>query len=245
MSRLKKWTESEDAIIRDFWPQPGSISCHAHRLPGRSVQSIEKRARKLALPHRIIWTAEQDEHLRKVWKSGGRIKSHLSEFPGHSLAAINTRAHDLGLGRRGKHGFGEDPASWKVITKQLQAGDSTCTRLAEDAGMHQSTVYAYLSKKHAAGEVHIVGWQRLVQGAKSVPVYRFGPGIDKPRQVLQNAQKEKKYRQADLHKRVIAGETVRTINPFASAAGLVVAPKGQIGRIYRQSMSVDDDREAA
>lgn len=247
MSTIKKWTPAEDDVIRSFWRDPGAIRKHAHKLPGRSVQAIEKRAQKIRLGARIIWTKEQDARLREVWKTGGRIKSHMSEFPGHSIAAINTRAHDLGLGRRGRHGFNEDAPSWKLAEQTLKATDCSCYRLALKTGLHQSTVYAYLAAKHPAGAIHIVDWERAKPGAKAMPVYRFGPSVDVPRKKLTGADKEKKYRQADLHKRVLAGETVRTINPFAAAAGLVAVPKGIKGRmvIHLTDSKDDDFAEAA
>jgi hypothetical protein len=247
MKLIKHWTENEDGIIREFWPLPGAIRTHAHLLPGRSVQAIEKRAQKIALGPRILWSAEMDMRLGEVWKTGGRIKSHMHEFPGHSLASIMTRAHTLGLGRRGKHGFNEVSASWKIVEQRLKSRDSSCRRLTSDTGLHQSTVYSYLATNHPAKTVHIVDWERANSGAKAVPVYRFGPGEDAPMPVLVGAAKEKKYRQADLHKRVIAGETVRTINPFAAAAGLVVAPKGIKGRvvIHLTDSKEDELMEAA
>jgi hypothetical protein len=244
MTTIKHWTQGEDDVIRGFWPLPGSIRKHAHLLPGRSVQAIEKRAQKISLGPRIIWTAEQDARLREIWKTGGRIKSHMSEFPGHSLAAINTRAHDLNLGRRGKHGFNEDAPSWRLVEHNLKASDSTCYWLADKAGLHQSTIYAYLSAKHKAGAIHIVDWDRATPSAKAMPVYRFGPGVDAPRTKMSGAEKEKKYRQANLHRRVIAGETVRTINPFAAAAGLVSAPSGVKGRVVIHLTDSKDDEYA-
>jgi len=237
-----RWTPEEDGVIRQFWPLPGSIPQHVHKLPGRTVQAIEKRARRLQLPRRIIWTPEMDAELAQVWKTGGRIKEQMHRFPGHSVMSICQRACMLGLGNRGHHGKAERP-SWIVIKKHLEKQPDICHRIAAHLRLHIATAYALLRARHRMGEIHIHDWERLTTSGRPVPVYAIGAGVDKPSPALSGAAKEKKYRQARLHQRVLAGKTVKTINPFAAAAGLVAAPKGKAGRVIKHLH--DDDREAA
>jgi hypothetical protein len=128
-----------------------------------------------------------------------------------------------------------------VIEQELKRGDATRVQIAKKTRMHSSTAHKYLTIKHDAKQIHIADWSRKSPSAKPSPVWRLGPGEDAPHPGrLTNTAKERKYRREDVQRRVQAGETVRGINPFATAMGIAEVPKGQTGRVYKQSMDVEE-----
>lgn len=244
----KKWTESEDQIIRAHWLSDGFIRDFAHLLPGRTFQAVEKRGFMLKLGARKAWTPEQDAHLVKIWSGNERIKSHAHMFPGHSIAAIYTRASSLGLGRRPSHGGFSDTYAWSVILKELTKGPAIASDLADATKFDQSVIYRYLKQRHTRGEIHIASWTRKTQSGKPVPVYMAGKGVDaaKPER-LSAAEKERRRRKAKLHRRIASGDVVKSVNVFAVALGSVTAPRGTRGRIIKQDTAIHlhDDEEVA
>lgn len=63
-------------------------------------------------------------------------------------------------------------------------------------GLGRTTIWRHLKDLHEAGECHISGWQRVDNGGPPMPIYKAGPGKDKPCTLkpYTEAQKSRRYR---------------------------------------------------
>lgn len=192
----------------------------------------------------IPWTPEQDQALRDIWPTGKRINSHRDLFGEHTYGAIMARASNLGLGRRAKCARGQSPIAWPLIEKELEGQSASVRNLAIALSLNEKTVHRLIAQAHASQKVHIAEWERRTKSAKATPVYGLGAGVDaeKP-QPMTSAEKNRRCLAAKRQKRAAAGLPVRGINPFATAAGAVIAPSPGGGRVVKNLH--DDEREAA
>lgn len=226
-----RWTESEKTIIRERWHSGSPVEAWAHLLPGRSILAIEKHGQYMKLGKRARssdWTPEEDAHIRRLWPTGERFKAHMDLFEGRSYMAVMNRACDLGLGKRPNCPRGQSPIAWKLIERQMAKGPADRRFIAAALTLHPSTVYGQILVAHKAGLIHIVKWNRRSSGGKPTPIYVLGPGEDAPMpDPLSNTEACRIYRTRKQSAR----------NPFAVAAGHVVAPAGGVGRVFQQDMT--------
>jgi hypothetical protein len=124
-----------------------------------------------------------------------------------------------------------------LIEREMAKGPADRRFIAAALTLHPSTVYAQILIAHKAGLIHIVKWNRRSSGGKPTPIYVLGSGEDAPMpDPLSNTEACRIYRTRKQSAR----------NPFAVAAGQIVAPVGQVGRRYVQDMTGERmDREAA
>jgi hypothetical protein len=192
----------------------------------------------------VPWTPEQDAALRDIWPTDKRINSHRDLFGEHTYGAIMARAHNLELGLRPLCVRGQSPVAWPLVERSLKQKPASSLVLATALGFNEKTIYRVLATARKDGLVRVSAWERRSKSAKATPIFALGSAPDAPKPApLTGAEKERRCREADRSRRVIAGESVRGINPFAVAAGLAEAPSGQRGRVVRNLR--DDDREAA
>ena len=103
MNPKNKWSEEEDEILREYYPQMGSRV--AERLPNRSETSCYTRAYKLGLKVHN-WTKREDSILRKHYPlMGGKVAALL---PNHTKAACVARATRLAVKIRYRWNESED-----------------------------------------------------------------------------------------------------------------------------------------
>ena len=171
----------------------------------------------------IPWLPEQDEALKLIWHSGERIKSHIHLFGEHSYAAILTRAYELRLGKREKCPRGQAPIAEKLMLRELEKGPVNRFKLADILQIDPSTTHKRLLALHRAGKVSISGWERRSAYSAMVPIYRVGNGIDSPKPPKRsNAENERRRRARNKERRVMGGETVKTVNPFNTAMNQIL-----------------------
>ena len=95
--KFSRWTEEEDAILKEYYPTEGE-TVHL-RLPGRTASACQRRAvgMKLGLqdPSITSWTEEEDQIMREYYpKEGGRVQMRLTK---RTKGACKPRAKVLGL----------------------------------------------------------------------------------------------------------------------------------------------------
>jgi hypothetical protein len=107
MSRLfPLWTKEEDNILKRLWPELIIINI-AERM-NRSPASVERRARRLYLPHRIAplatrgWKYDEDKILGELWCNKEVPVPEIAHRLGRSRNAVIGRAHRLQLPTRGR-----------------------------------------------------------------------------------------------------------------------------------------------
>lgn len=74
-------------------------------------------------------------------------------------------------------------------------GDLTCAELAEETGLHYTTVLTYCRELHRAGAAHIARWDPDPRGRHIVKVYRIGKNKDARRpQRMTSAERQARAR---------------------------------------------------
>lgn len=92
----KLWTESENAILRQLYPDFGKIR---ELLPHRTIQALWPQCRKLGMKRsRHRWLASEVSKLRKIFPTWSRSKI-CEVFPGMTWNAIDKTAHYYGVRR--------------------------------------------------------------------------------------------------------------------------------------------------
>lgn len=114
---------------------------------------------------------------------------------------------------------------WPRIKSALAGSTGmTVSDMCRVTGCFKSVVLRAIAEHRA--EIHVARWQPTSR--KPAAVWALGSGVD----AVNVARKPNK--------------APRKVNPWLVASGLVVAPAGETGRIFKQSMSVkDDELEAA
>jgi len=79
------------------------------------------------------------------------------------------------------------------LVKSLMHGDMTCTELAEETGLHYTTVLQYTRELHAVGAVHIARYDADARGRHLVKVYKLGIGRDAKRIRMTDYERRKRY----------------------------------------------------
>jgi len=92
-SRNHKWTEEEDAVIRERFPQ-GGVKEVRKLLPHRTIHAIQRRARVLKVKFGNYWTEEEDTVIRERFPTEG-AKGVQKLLPYRTISAIHQRAQKL------------------------------------------------------------------------------------------------------------------------------------------------------
>lgn len=80
--------------------------------------------------------------------------------------------------------------AWALIIKELSEGPITAYDAVEVSGVYIATARYLLKALHKYKAVHICAWEPNSRGCDTTPVYKFGPGKDKPKQVKSMAQRQ-------------------------------------------------------
>lgn len=73
-------------------------------------------------------------------------------------------------------------------------GDMTCQELADETGLHLTTVYQYTREMHRFGAAHISRYLPDARGRHIIKVYRLGPGKDAKRVRMSHAERQQRMR---------------------------------------------------
>jgi hypothetical protein len=191
------------------------------------------------------WTTCEDAILREIWEYPEPIKVNMHRLPTHSYRGIVMRAMALGLEsrRNGRAIKCSESACVTLARRALEAhGPFSVRELARASGVSYRRVYDIVKQKRA--DIHICGWKRESETGQFAAVWKWGVGEDVPRPApLTRSQREHRRHVRSKSMRIRSGETVRSLNPFATAAGLASAPPAMPGRIIKHLF--DDELEAA
>lgn len=192
------------------------------------------------------WSDEEIEIVRAAWLGDGNFKSCLRLLDNRTYAAASTYAkRRLNLGPRPHSDRGVPAYAWDMVMAELKKSPGTSTELIQRTGLSEAAVFKQLreSKPGKRGKTHIVEWRRRSTGGSPLAVYAIGPG--------ENAVKPVPYTTAEKIKATKARRRsnktciqLKSVNPFAAAAGLVIAPAGEVGRIYHHLWD-EPEQEAA
>jgi hypothetical protein len=242
-----KWTEQEDAILREQWlNNRDPIDKWAHLIPGRTKFGIAKRAEFLGLGNRLderAWPKEDDDRLREAWNAPGPLKWKLDQFPGRTWAALCNRGAFLGLPRRTDRRVIGMQTAWaedEVVKALTDSDPLTVREIARASGVSESHVSKLL--RGGRGTKYRIGdWTRQRSNGTGDywPKWELGSGSDAPKPA--NQTREERNAVVRSKRRMKAAQS----NPFLVAAGLIQAPKCSKGRVYAQSMSAPDEERLA
>lgn len=73
-------------------------------------------------------------------------------------------------------------------------GDMTCQELADETGLHLTTVYQYARELHRFGAAHIARYLPDARGRHLIKVYKLGQGRDASRKRLTHAERQQRLR---------------------------------------------------
>lgn len=192
------------------------------------------------------WSPGEIEIVRAAWLGEGNFKSCLRLLDNRTYAAASTYAkRRLNLGPRPHSDRGVPAYAWDMVMAELKKSPSTSPELIEKTGLSEAAVCKQLrlSKPGKRGKTHIVDWRRRSTGGSPVAIYAIGPGENAPMPApYTNAEKIKATRLRRGTRKTCMNS--KRINPFASAAGLVEAPRGEPGRVYIHLTDSKDDEFA-
>lgn len=188
------------------------------------------------------WSPEEDGIVARIWASSKPLKECLDELPGRTYDAVIRRACNLGLGKRENAPKGQSQIAWKLIEAELMKAPGDRFEIARRARLHAATVHRYIECNR--DKVHVIDWTHRHNAGPFLPVYAYGPGEDLPIPEKQSkVQIGRRVRERKKIARVLAGETVKVINPFAAAAGFISAPTGKAGRVIKHLHDDDSERD--
>jgi hypothetical protein len=140
LARMDPWSTEEDDCLRAAYADGGiALACRA--LPGRSVTSLYKRARRLGLSRRRRWTPGDDLTLEALWGEGLRL-SAVAKNLGRTPATVYWRAQKLGLPLGVPDGF-------EYLSHAAERTGFTTGQLARILREHGFKVRATLSRTAA------------------------------------------------------------------------------------------------
>lgn len=234
------WTKEEDALLCEEFSKGESIAKIVELFPGRTVASVKCHASRLGLEHQSYreWKPEEDAILREIWFAPRNIKTGLHRLPDRSYDAAKTRAMRLGLGLKVAAQSGTRSWVMRAVAKLLSNGvEMTTKEIAAITGIDRKSVQDALAQWRGV-EFHVSGWERSDRNHTSMK-WSIGVGEDAPKPMPKTIEEcRRNYRE---RQRIAKG----IFNPFAAAAGLVLAPDNGGGRVYQQSMNLRDFEEAA
>ena len=180
------------------------------------------------------WSPEEDSVLLEIYSNQRAVKHQLSRLPGRSYPAVKARAARLKLDH--KKPITDGSLSWikpAIIAALSKSGSMTVADLERVTGATRAGMKPVIRRWRGV-DWHIAGWERVgVHGW--LPMWALGNEMDEPKpQPKSMTQACREWRQ---RQRIAQGRT----NPFASIAGFVSIPEGQRGRVFQQSMSIEDD----
>ncbi len=177
-----------------------------------------------------VWTTHELGLLREHWPTHMPMAALLALLPRHTENSITGYANKvLGLRRptcANAFGNARKQPAWERM-REFMAIPRTQSEIAEAMAFSRPRASELIGLHRS--EVYIAGWRWPEGKGKPEAEWAIGDKPDAPQPMgVQRARRQR----------------VRRIDPFATAAGLVAAPVGCRGRVYAQSMDIDDERAA-
>ncbi|WP_027815181.1 hypothetical protein [Paraburkholderia bannensis] len=176
-------------------------------------------------PHNTF-TNHEVALIREHWPTRMPMTDLLALLPRHTENSITGYANKkLGLKRPSVRTI--RPA-WERVRAMLEQEPMTQVEIASAMGFSRTRACEILKLNRES--VHIVAWRWPEAFGRAEALWALVSAPDAP-----EPMGAKRLRRGAL----------RRANPFLAAAGLVQAPAGRPGRVYKQSMSVNDEEQAA
>lgn len=83
---------------------------------------------------------------------------------------------------------------YALLLKAMIPGDLTLKELAEETGLHYTTVREYTREMWKAKVIHITRWEEDSRGRPVLRCYKLGPGHNARRPVKSCVQRQREYR---------------------------------------------------
>lgn len=80
------------------------------------------------------------------------------------------------------------------LVKAMIPGILTCQELADESGLHYSTVLEITKAMHRAGACYICDWQDDARGRQTIKVFKIGTGKDRKKSLVSSTEKSRRYR---------------------------------------------------
>ena len=188
------------------------------------------------------WSDEETAILERIYHGETTLIESAHLLPNRTINAIRNRVCELGMEpRRSKSRSKFRWVETSVIAALREYGPLNCHQLASITTASHDRIRQIFYYGHGT-RFHVVDWCRLYEKGSYTPVWAIGAGEDAPKPVRKT--RAEKYRRDKIRGKAQRG----TLNPFATAAGLVQAP-GKIaqGRVFKQDMTGEslEDRRAA
>jgi hypothetical protein len=167
------------------------------------------------------WTTAEESTLRRLYEAGVEVRDIVAAIPRHNEDGVRSRAYYLELQRPADYVVPHYSENWERIERAMRAAGEgvTAEKITALTGIHTSAVYKLLN--HRRGRVaYVCDW--LPTSRKPAAVWALGAQPDVPAPLT---QKQKR----------------KSVNFFATAAGLVQPPSGLSGRVFAQPMDISDE----
>lgn len=183
------------------------------------------------------WTDAEMKILYSIRHSKKSVKSQLHRLPGRTLCGVSHQLKKLARKtgtKKKRQGF-----SWiwvAAINLLKETPGITAIEISEQIGCSYRQAGKLVYENHRSEKkcIYISGWEK--HGVNQIPQWTIGNDPDAPRLPLQTHEEDLRKARARHQKRRIKQGA---FNPFATAAGLIQAPTGQTGRVFKQDMSID------
>lgn len=169
------------------------------------------------------WTNREVELLRELWPTRMPLADLLAMLPRHTKHSVTGYANRiLGLKRPDVK---KKPA-WNAVKALLKGAPHSAAEIQQKMGISRARVHEMLQANTDEWYIADYGWPKGFGSA--IPKYALGNLPDAVKPVAAQRQR-----------------SMKKVNPFLAAAGLVQAPTGAAGRVYKQAMNVDEEEVAA
>jgi hypothetical protein len=180
----RKWSEHEDAILRDVSQRGVTLLSQMHRLPDREWNAAKSRASKLGikLSTHVEWSEQERQILREIWASNVSIKVGMKRLPDRGYDAARSEAQRLGiLGKRGTTGrTGYAFVQPAIIAALEKESPLRADQLAEITGATIRQVHKVLRAGHSK-VFRIDGWVRKATFGDAAACWALGSAPDATR----------------------------------------------------------------
>ncbi|MBB5462899.1 hypothetical protein [Paraburkholderia sp. Cpub6] len=216
----RKWSEQEDAVLREVSESDVTLLSQMHRLPGREWNSAKCRASKLglALSNHVEWTEEERAVLREIWTSDMSIKVGMKRLPRRGYDAARSEAQRLGIsGKRGRTGrIGYAFVKPAIIAALEKESPLRADQLAQITGATVRQIHKTLAAGRST-TFRVDDWSRKSTFGDPTACWALGAAPDAPRPARKPTHVSQKESAARM--RVRAGR----FNPFATLVSQVAA----------------------
>lgn len=170
------------------------------------------------------WLTTEIALLRDRYATVKSCAELMGLFPRHTSGSVHRMARIAGLSRPRAGVVKFRPGLDRLLRLLEQDGPMTTKEMGERLGISQGG--AENIKRQYRDRLRIAGWEPPAHMGKWAPKWGIANGLPDARKPFSP-------------KGTKTGRK-RHVNPFAAASGLVAVPTGQAGRVFKQSMDIDE-----